>query len=122
MFNTVQSDPDISEEFDFLDAVPEPQDYIHCDDDVECYGDLTENEIIEVVRGDLEVDGENAEEGDLEETYVIPSQKEALSALSVLERYCFSKNISISVDEIETEIVKGLIKSAKQKFIPDYFS
>lgn len=89
---------------------------------MECHGYLEENEIIAMVKSSTEMDEENVEEDDNEEMHVIPSHKEALNAVSVLEKYCFSNNIDISIDKIETEIVNGLMKSAKQTVISDYFS
>lgn len=100
--------------------------YIHCDSDVQCYGDLTESEIIDdIISGNLEMGEENengTENDEDEEVEETPLLKEALKALNVIQKYCFHKNIDLSVDQIESEMLKGSIKSAKQSTIMDFFS
>lgn len=54
-----ESELEINEEFEFLNAIPDSTKYINCDNDVQCYGDLTESEIIETIKDNPQIDEEN---------------------------------------------------------------
>ncbi|KNC33069.1 hypothetical protein FF38_05199 [Lucilia cuprina] len=79
---------------------------IHCDDDVDCYGHLTETEIIDVIGNDnSDIGIENVpEDEEDEEVDIVPSLKEALKALNIVQKYCFL-SIDLPIDQIETEML-----------------
>lgn len=107
-----------------MNTVLDSAEYIHCDDDVQCYGDLSENEIITIIKDNPPNAESMVPEDDEEDVdpIRIPTLSEALTALNVLQKYCFHKNIDASFDQMETEIIKESSKLATQKSIPDYFS
>lgn len=93
---------------------------------MDCYGELSDSEILESIKETTPIEDEDIEdEGDNEEDNVpfkIPSTKEALEALNVLQKYCMHHEIDIIPETIEDHILKGSIKAFKQTSITEYFS
>lgn len=93
---------------------------------MDCYGELSDNEILESIKETTPIEDEDIEdEGDNEEDnvpFIIPSTKEALEALNVLQKYCMHHEIDIIPETIEYHILKGSIKAFKQISITEYFS
>lgn len=102
--------------------VPNYMEYVNCDADLECYGELTDTEIVElIIEKSPPVEDVEIEDVDEENEATIPSNKEALHALNVLQKYCIYNNIYVLTDQIEDEILKLTMKSLKQKFFTEYF-
>lgn len=120
--DNIDSDEVIFEDLDIITTVADSAAYIHCDDNVACYGDLSEAKLVQAIT----YNASNVENEELEDEEDIdpiepPTLSEALSALNILQKYCFYKNIEVSFDQAETEIIKGSAKIAKQKSITDFF-
>lgn len=100
------------------------QSYVHCDDNIECYGQLTEGEIVEAVlreneKEDVEneveeiLDDENQETRKNEDDVDL---KSALEALNILQKYLQQKNIGCR-EEIETVEEKIFSTEIKKKTV-----
>lgn len=70
--------------------MPDSVEYTHCNDDVDCYGHLTETEIIDVIakdNSDIGVVNVPEDDEDQGEVNLVPSLKEALKALNFIQKY-----------------------------------
>jgi hypothetical protein len=100
--------------------------FINCDNDLECYGDLTDEEICALVRPldeiDATVETENIVEFE-ESEMVAPSSQDALKSLSILRAYMDNKGSDcVQYYTLEKHIQMLSRNSVKQSTIDRFLS
>ena len=96
-------------------------DYIDCDEHLECYGNLNENEILEEIcqQTDDNDDDDESVEGSAP---LPPTRNDALQALAVLRAFSKHKNIDLSnLDAWEEQFCDQSAENCVQKKISDFF-
>ncbi|XP_053949461.1 tigger transposable element-derived protein 6-like [Anastrepha ludens] len=114
-------------ELGILEEIPNTEEYIHCDDELQCRGLLTDEQIVanlcDVPSSEISSGDENSEEN--HDVSKATSVKEALSALNTLETF-FMENpmeTNFKIFEMEEMIVKfAKTKKVSQSKITSYFS
>lgn len=100
--------------------------FVDCDNDLQCYGLLTDDEIVDEVQkhlGEAEEDENSEDMCDDEEELNPPNIKEALYALDVLRKFAFYKDISThDIENFEEKIINLEVRHMNQMKITDYFN
>lgn len=97
------------------------EEYVSCDEYLQCYGLLTDDQILD---GLLDDSAENVSEDEAVtvEEPVVPSFREALVAVDVLRQYFKYRNYDgDEIENLESTIFKNEICNMSQKKISDYF-
>jgi hypothetical protein len=99
-------------------------DLVDCDETLECYGELTDREIVAEIKDEF-VDNEEEEDVVFDNAITIenepPNRLQALKALSTLRAYMESKGADLNrVESIEDQI-NDMSGTFVQKQISDYF-
>lgn len=96
--------------------------YLHCDDDLICFGTLTEEEILETVNNEnLELSFPlDSEVFEIEN--ISPSNAEILKSSNILRTFCSENEIECNYifEKIEDKVLKHSIKLNQSK-ITDFF-
>ncbi|XP_017472800.1 PREDICTED: tigger transposable element-derived protein 6-like [Rhagoletis zephyria] len=124
--NEADQDEEGETEVTFLDQVPNFTEYVHCDDELQCYGELTEDEIIQQL---LDTENECNSNSDVEENHNfaeldnVPSLKEALCALDTIQRFCAFKGVESAnmLYSIEKQLLQLSLQTPSQRKVTDYF-
>ena len=115
-----------NEDGDVVQVLDFSSEYLQCDQDLVCYGIMTDDDIAEKVIGHDSNAVPDESDGDDEDVFSNPqnkiSSKLVLESVEVLRTFCLEKDIDIecSFEKIETYIVKDSFKE-KQCKITDFF-
>lgn len=118
-----EEDPEIVETMQLEIPENEFNDFINCDENLECCGELSTEEIVEEVhlqRGGVEEE----EEEEAEEQMLLPppNRKEALAALTILRSYLEHNNAEMhALEELENQFCTLGASNVVQKKISDFF-
>jgi hypothetical protein len=109
--------------------IPENEfnDYVECDATLDCYGELSADDIVNEVRQQRsDRDGEEEEQEEQEAQQATPpppSRKDALAALTLLRAYFEHKNGDLNnVNALEDQFCDMTAEYVVQKKISDYFN
>lgn len=118
--------PDDDEEtlIDIPINAQEFEEYVNCDKDTECFGPLTEEEIVSCILEDTA--GEvSPSEDTMENTIEVnpPSFAEVLTALETVKKYMEGNNLEFDELEIlEEKLFKKKFQNMRQKKMTDFFA
>ena len=105
----------------FWDDIPNKEEYLHCDDQLQCYGFLTDEEIVGNV---CNAPSDTSSCEDTEESHTsteVITLKDSLSSMDRLQRFYIQNNIDTDpLHEIEETLLKFTIKKSLQSKITDY--
>lgn len=121
------SDGDEDENEDFIaEVMTYPAEYIHCDDDLVCFGSLSDEEILQSLNDEdstRQNDDLNLNEDELF-TFEKdpPTTKDILNSVDILRSFCLENDIESSFlfEKIEERALKHSIKKSQTK-ITDFF-
>lgn len=125
-----EEETNVLEDCETIDLPPIPEkefsSIIDCDDNLECYGDLTESDILKEigwVNGDKIPDhiDERVDDSDCA-VDPLPSRTEAIKAYNIFKNYCESNNLDFDFEKMEDALLKLKTESLIQKKISDFFS
>ena len=96
------------------------ENYVRCDDNVPCYGQLSDQEIINEICQELISDNSSDEEN--EDVNNPPSSKEVLNSINILRNFFLPKNLySQELDNMENYIIENCYKQQIQTLMTDFF-
>lgn len=118
------------EDCETIDLPPIPAEVfssiVECDDGLQCFGDLTETDILEEIgweNGAINTDPSDDQDEDLNcGERPCPSRTEAIEAFHTLKNYIEIKNVDYDLEKLEEKIYKVETENTVQKKISDFFS
>ena len=96
--------------------------YVGIDDSVECYGELTDEQIIEDLQDTAVVSADTEETEEVD--YPVPTTSEVIVALGTVRKYSDAKGLTETLDKfysIEDQLWKVVAQSTHQTSITDFF-
>lgn len=113
-------DDDVVELFTDVVQQREFEDYVSCDDNLPCCGQLSDEEIINEI--DKVLTSDSSEDENEEVTNNPPSSKEVLNSLNILRDFFLPNNLfSHELDNMENNIVESCLKPQIQTAMTDFF-
>ena len=110
---------DVTETIDLPIAADEFDRLVDCDENIDCFGDLTDHEIVAEISDEVIDD----EEGELVAIAApSPSRREVLTAWSMVRAYLESEGTELHIiDKLDDQIDKLSTKNLVQKKLSNFF-
>ncbi|XP_050338643.1 tigger transposable element-derived protein 6-like [Bactrocera neohumeralis] len=98
------------------------EEYVNCDKELECFGTLTEDEIVSSLLDENSSEASSEENSEGECNDVPPTLVAAIGALSTVKHFMESKNLYLDeIESLEEKLFKCYFQTHHQKKITDFF-